>query len=296
MRIVVSGASGLIGSALVPALEAAGHDVLRLVRRKPRPGEVEWDPAAGTIDTRGLVGVDAVVNMSGAPIDRRWTPSRKGEIRASRVATTALLARTIAALEPRPSVLVCAGGIDIYGVRGDEILTEDSELGGGSFLAEVGREWEEAAEPARAEGIRVVNFRQAMVLSKAGGAIKRMLPFFKLGVGGRVASGQQWWSWVAIDDVVSAYEFVLGHDLAGPVILASPNPVTCTQFVRALGHATHRPTVFPAPAFAIRLLYGEMGESALIHTQRALPARLLESGFAFAYEDLEQALRHVLAT
>jgi uncharacterized protein (TIGR01777 family) len=294
VKIVVSGASGLIGSALVPSLESRDHEVVRLVRRDPRvAGEVAWDPAAGTIDAAGLHGVGAAVNLSGANLDRRWTESNKREIVESRVSTTDLLARTLARLEPRPSVLVCAGGTGIYGDRGDEILTEESEPGSG-FLADLGVAWEAAAEPARAAGIRVVNFRQGIVLSRDGGALRRMLLPFRLGVGGRVGSGKQWWSWVSLDDLVSAYVLALESDVAGPVNLASPNPATSVQFTTSLGRALHRPTVFPLPAFAVKAVFGEKGEAVLLHGQRVLPARLLDSGFAFARPDLDGALRHAL--
>jgi hypothetical protein len=295
MKVVVSGASGLLGSALVPALERRGHDVVRLVRREARdPSEVSWDPGAGTIDAAGLSGVDAAVNLSGATLDRWWTAGRKREIRDSRVSSTMLLARTLAQLEPRPAVLVSTGGVGIYGDRGDEILTEESEPGSG-FLADVGIAWEAAAEPARDAGIRVVSFRQGMVLTRDGGALKRMLLPFKLGVGGRVGNGRQWWSWVARDDLVAAYLFVLEGDLSGPVNLASPNPATGATFPKALGRALHRPTVLPTPAFTIKTLFGERGEAVLLEGQRALPARLLDAGFTFAYADLDAALEHALA-
>ena len=295
MKVVVSGASGLIGSALVPELERRGHEVVRLVRREARgPSEVSWDPAAGTIDADGLSGIGAAVNLSGATLDRWWTAGRKREIRDSRVSSTSLLARTLAELEPRPAVLVSTGGVGIYGDRGDEILTEDSELGSG-FLADVGIAWEAAAEPAREAGIRVVNFRQGMVLTCDGGALKRMLLPFKLGLGGRVGSGRQWWSWVARDDLLSAYLFALEGDLAGPVNLASPSPATSATFPKALGRALHRPTVIPTPAFTIRTLFGERGEAVLLEGQRALPARLLDAGFTFAFADLDAALEHALA-
>lgn len=257
--------------------------------------EVEWAPAEGSLAAGALAGTDAVVNVSGATIGRRWTEARKREIRESREGTTNLLARTLATLDPRPSVLVCAGGVGIYGDRGDEILTEESELGTG-FLAEVGRAWEAAAEPARQAGVRVVNFRQGIVLSTEGGALRQMLTPFKLGLGGRVGSGEQWWSWVAMDDLVSAYRFVLEGHLEGPVDLVSPNPATSARFTRALGRALRRPTIFPLPAVAVRTIFGEMGEAVLLEGQRALPARLLEAGFTFHYADLDDALRHALET
>ncbi len=295
MKIAVTGASGLIGSALAPALGASGHEVVRLVRRAAEsPSELAWDPEAGTLDAERLAGVDAVVNLSGATIGRRWTDARKREILASRVDSTTLLAETLAALEPRPRVLVCAGGVGIYGDRGAEILTEESELGTG-FLAEVGAAWEAAAEPARAAGIRVVNFRQGIVLSRKGGALARVLTPFKLGVGGRVGSGKQWWSWVSMHDLTGAYRFALEGDLEGPVNLVSPSPATNAQFVKALGRALHRPTMFPLPAVAVKTLFGEMGDAALLEGQRALPARLLEAGFTFTYPELDAAFERALA-
>ncbi len=285
VKIAISGASGLIGSALVPALESAGHEVVTLVRRSPeRPGEIRWDPSAGSLDPTHLAGMDGVVNLSGANIGRRWTAVGKEEILDSRVDSTSLLAQTIAGLDPRPGVLVCAGGVGIYGDRGDEILTEESELGDG-FLADVGKAWESAAEPARTAGVRVVNFRQGIVLAREEGALARMLTPFRLGVGGRIGSGKQWWSWIGLEDLVAAYRFVLERDdLAGPIDLTSPNPVTNSRFASALGHALRRPALLPVPAVAIRTLFGEMGDAALLQGQRALPARLLDAGFAFRHE------------
>jgi hypothetical protein len=295
VKIAVSGASGLLGTALVPALEAGGHTVLRLVRREPGDArEVAWDPAAGTIDTDSLAGVEALVNLSGATIGRRWTESRKRTILESRVQTTGLLASASTQIEPHPSVLVSAGGIGIYGDRGDEILTEDSALGE-SFLAEVAKAQEAAADPAREAGIRVVGFRQGIVLSARGGALRKMSTPFKLGLGGRVGSGRQWWSWVSMDDVAAAYRLALEGDLTGAYNLTSPNPATSAQFTRALGRALRRPTVFPLPAVAVKTLFGEMGEATLLEGQRALPARLLEAGFQFAHADLDDALAAALA-
>jgi uncharacterized protein len=265
------------------------------VRREARAhDEVSWDPAAGALDVRAVEGVEAIVNVSGANVGRRWTAARKQEILDSRVDTTRLLAATAATLEPRPSVLVCAGGIGIYGDRGDEILTEESSLGEG-FLADVGRAWEAAATPARSAGIRVVNFRQGVVLAKEGGALARMLTPFKLGVGGRIGSGKQWLTWVSPGDLTAAYSFVLRNELEGALNLCSPNPVTNRQFTEALGTALHRPTVFPVPGIAIKTLFGEMGETMLLESQRALPARLRDAGFEFRAPTIDVALEQTLA-
>jgi uncharacterized protein (TIGR01777 family) len=296
VKIAISGASGLLGSALVPELRERGHDVLRLVRREARTlDEVEWDPASGKIDRARLVGVNGFVNLSGATLDKRWTEKRKREIVESRIGTTSLLATTAAALDPRPTVFVKTGGSGIYGDRGDEILTEESVPGSG-FLAELAEQWETAARPAHDAGVRVVHFRQGMVLTPEGGALPRMLPFFKLGLGGPVGGGAQWWSWVSITDLVSAYAFVLENDVSGAVNLTAPNPVTSRQFARALGRAVRRPAVLPAPAFGIKLLWGQMGEEVLLFGQRSLPARLLDAGFMFRYPRLDAALAHALAT
>jgi uncharacterized protein (TIGR01777 family) len=295
MRIVVGGASGLIGSALVPALREDGHDVVRLVRREPAGSdEIRWDPAAGALEPGTLEGVDAVVNLSGANLDRRWTERAKREILESRTKSTRLLATVAAELDPRPSAFLCAGGTGVYGNRGDEILTEESVPGDG-FLADVTSQTEAASLPARDAGIRVVHFRQGMVLSQNGGALKRMLPFFRAGIGGPVGSGSQWWSWTSLDDVVSAYRLVLASDIASPVNLTAPNPVTSRQFAKALGRALRRPAVLPAPAFGIRLLFGEKGEEVLLFGQRALPARLLDAGFEFSAPTLDVALERALA-
>lgn len=295
MKIAISGASGLVGSALVPALVSEGHDVIRLVRREARAAdEVTWDPAAGTIDAAALVGVEAIVNLSGANLDQRWTKSGKREILESRTLTTSLLARVAAELEPRPTALVSAGGVGIYGNRGDEILTEESTSGGG-FLAEVMTETEAASQPARDAGIRVVHFRQGIILSRKAGALRRMLPFFRMGVGGPVGNGRQWWSWASLPDVVAAYRFVLDSDLAGAVNLAAPNPVTSREFAKALGRAIRRPAVLPAPGFAMKLLFGQKGEEVLLYGQRALPAVLLEAGFEFSYAEIDAAMGAALA-
>jgi uncharacterized protein (TIGR01777 family) len=295
MKVVIGGASGLIGSALVPALRADGHEVVRLVRREPAGAdEIRWDPSTGSLDPSALEGVDAFVNLSGETIGQRWTASRRREILDSRVDATSLLARTAAALEPRPRVFVSASAIGIYADNGDEIMTEESEQATG-FEADVVRAWEAAADPARDAGIRVAALRQAPILSKRGGALARLLLPFKLGVGGRLGSGKQWFSWVALDDVTSAYAHVLARDIGGAVNLSAPNPVTNEQFTKALGKALNRPTLLPVPGFAIRTVFGEMGDEMLLAGKRVLPARLLASGFEFAAPTIDVGLERALA-
>jgi hypothetical protein len=297
LRVAVTGSTGLIGTPLVRALRADGHTVLRLVRSRPVSGgdEVYWNPALGEIDTAALEGVDAVVHLAGENVGQPpWTEERKRRIMDSRAQGTALVARTLAGLSPRPRVLVSASATGWYGDRGDEVLTEASPPGTG-FLAEVCRAWEEAAEPARAAGIRVVHPRIGVVLTGEGGALEKMLTPFKLGVGGKMGSGRQWMSWVALHDAVEALRFALRADgLAGPANLTSPAPVTNAEFTRTLGHVLGRPTVLGVPEFALRLALGEMADQALLASQRAVPDRLREAGFVFQYPDLEGALRVAL--
>lgn len=293
MRVAVAGSSGLIGSSLLPALGAAGHGVLRLVRREPGSAEeAAWDPAVGTIDENALSGIDAIVNLAGVDIGQRWTRERRQRIRDSRVDGTRLLAETTARLDPRP-LLLLASAVGYYGQRGDEELTEESGPGEG-FLADVVQAWEAAADPARAAGARVVHFRQGIVLSKDGGALKRMLLPFRVGVGGRVGSGSQWWSWVSLDDVVAAYLHALEHPLEGIYNLAAPGVVRNRDFVDALGRVLHRPTIFPLPGLAVRLAFGEMGEEMLLGGQRVVPERLAVARFPFAHPEIEGALAHAL--
>jgi uncharacterized protein len=293
MRVAVTGASGLIGSDLVPAVRDAGHEVLSLVRRAPRTvDEAQWDPAAGTIDVDALEGVGAVVHLAGESIDGRWSSSTRRRILESRVTGTRLVAETVAALEPRPALLA-ASGTHYYGLRSDEERTESSPRGEG-FLAEVAEAWEAAAGPARAAGARVAHFRQGLVLSKRGGSLARMLLPFRLGVGGRLGSGRQWWSWVAIDDLVSAYLFALERPLEGVFNLAAPGATRNAEFVRELGDVLGRPTILPAPAFALRLAFGGMADELILGGQRAVPERLLREGFTFAYPELRPALEHLL--
>ena len=293
MRVAVTGASGLIGSALLPVLRGAGYDVVSLVRRDtPGSGEASWDPAAGTIDVAALQGVDAIVHLAGENIGQRWTETSRKRILDSRVQGTRLVAETAAALDPQPALLA-ASAIGFYGQQGDQELTEDSARGEG-FLGDIVSAWESSAEPAREAGVRVVHFRQGLVLSKDGGALSRMLLPFRVGVGGRIGGGRQWWSWIAIDDVAAAYLFALGHPLDGIYNLSAPGVVRNADFVDALGNVLGRPTIFPLPAVAVRLAFGEMGEEMLLGGQRIVSDKLQSQGFDFAYPELEGALGHVL--
>jgi uncharacterized protein (TIGR01777 family) len=294
MKVAVTGASGLIGTALVPALREAGHDVVTLVRRPPeRDDEVEWHPDAGTIDAERLADIDAVVHLAGETIGERWSAGARERIRGSRVDGTALIARTLAGLEPRPDVLVQASGVGYYGL-GDEPVTEKSAKGAG-FAADVVEEWEAAAEPAREAGVRVVALRQAPILDRREGPVGRMRLPFSLGLGGRVGSGSQWWCWVSLPDVVRAYLYALESDLSGAVNVATGS-VTNREFTKALGRALHRPTVFPLPAVAVRLAFGQMGEELLLGGQRPVAERLEQAGFAFQDTDLDLAMAAALAS
>jgi uncharacterized protein len=295
-HIIVSGAGGLIGSALVRRLTTQGHRVSRLVRRAAGPGEIFWDPAAGSLSPAALEGADAVVHLSGENVGRRWTAARKARIRSSRVASTRLLSETLAALQRPPEVLISASAVGVYGDRGDQVLTEDSPPGNPArdFLVSVAQEWEKAAEPAGAEGIRVVHSRFGVVLSPAGGALRKLLLPFRLGLGGRLGSGEQWMSWVSIDDAVEAVHRLIEDGLHGPVNVTAPKPVTNRDFTRTLARVLSRPALFPVPAAGLRLILGEMAGATILSSARALPARLLETGFRFGNPDLESALRHVL--
>lgn len=297
MKILVTGPTGLIGSALVQHLKVEGHAVTRLLRSRVSPGEkgILWDIQSGTLDPKPLERLDAVVHLAGENIGAgRWTLTRKAILRDSRVKGTRLLCETLARLASPPKVLVCASAMGFYGDRGDEILNEESAPGSG-FLAELCGEWEAASEPAAEKGIRVVRLRIGLVLSAEGGALKQMLPPFKMGVGGRLGSGKQYMSWIALDDLVGVIEHVIRNDtLAGPVNAATPNPATNHEFTRTLGLVLRRPTIFPVPAFAVRLLFGEMGDALLLSSARLEPARLSASGFQFHYPDLEAALRYIL--
>jgi uncharacterized protein (TIGR01777 family) len=299
MKILVTGSSGLVGAELAPVLEAAGDRLVRLVRSHPKgKDEVLWDPQAGTVDTAAievLGGVEAVVHLAGKSIaGSRWTPEEKQQFRDSRGKATRALAEALVRLSRPPRVLVSASAVGYYGDRGDEILTEETGPGT-DFLADLCREWEAATLPAAEAGIRVVTLRIGVVLSRKGGALAKMLPPFKLGLGGPFGSGKQWMSWVAIEDLVGTIRHALGAEaLHGPVNAVAPHPVTNAEFARTLGQAVSRPAFMAAPAFALRLLLGEGADAMLLFSQRVEPRRLLETGYAFRYPELAGALRRML--
>jgi uncharacterized protein (TIGR01777 family) len=289
MRIGITGASGLLGRELTTALRTAGHVVMRIGRG--RDSDIVWNPAANQLDAAACAGIEAFINLAGASVGERWTAEHKRAIRESRVQATELIARTAAALSPRPRLLINASAVGIYGDAGDAVCDEETPAGR-DFLADVGVVWERAADPARAAGIRTIHLRLGVVLSRHGGALPRMLPAFKLGAGGPLGGGRQWMSWVALEDVVGIVRFALDHDaLSGPVNAVAPAPVTNADFTRALGRAVHRPALFPVPALALKLMFGEMAEGTLLVSQRVVPRRLLAAGYAFRFPDLDSALR-----
>ena len=298
MIIAVTGSSGLVGTALVEALEAEGQVVRRVVRRPTHVAEheIRWDPAGGTIDAAHLSGIDAVVHLAGEGIAaRRWTESFKHKIRDSRVQGTRLLCDTLASLSVKPAVLVSASAVGYYGDRGDERVDESSPPGRG-FLADVCQQWEAATHPARDADIRVVNLRIGVVLSRKGGALAQMLTPFRLGLGGVIGSGQQYISWIALDDLVRVIQFTLhAAALCGPVNAVAPEPATNRELTKTLGRVLGRPTIFPMPAAAARLAFGEMADEMLLSGARIEPRALSAAGFEFEYPQLEPALRHVLA-
>lgn len=297
LHIVVSGSTGLVGSALIAFLTTGGHRVTRLVRSTPvhPQAEVRWDPAAGTIDAARLEDVDAVVHLAGENIAAgRWTEATKARIKDSRIRGTRLLCESVARLRHPPKVLVCASAIGYYGDRGAAVVDEDSPPGAG-FLAEVCRDWEAATQAARESGIRVVQVRLGVVLSAAGGALAKLLLPFQLGAGGRLGSGEQYMSWVSLDDVIGAILHALRTDtLQGPMNAVAPHPVTNQEFTKTLGRVLKRPTLFPVPAMAARLAFGEMADEMLLASTRVAPTRLASTHYAFRHPDLEAALRHTL--
>jgi uncharacterized protein (TIGR01777 family) len=295
MRVAVTGSHGLIGSAVVSSLRARGDRVLRLVRGEAGADEAGWAPDAGRVDAAALEGVDAVIHLAGESLASRWTPERKAAIRESRLRGTALLAETLAGLRSKPRALVAASAVGYYGSRDNEVLTEKSEPGTG-FLADLCRQWEAAAAPARDAGIRVTYTRFGVVLASHGGILARIVPVFRLGAGGPLGSGRQYLPWVSLDDAAGAVLLAVdGDDLGGPVNVVSPHPVTNREFTSALARVLGRPAMLPVPAAALRAMFGEMADEALLVSQRVEPARLAAAGFAFRFPDLEAALRDALA-
>jgi uncharacterized protein (TIGR01777 family) len=296
MKIAIAGASGLIGSAFISAVEEDGAEVTRLVRSSPRAHEIEWHPNQDEIEPGKLEGFDAIVNLAGESVaEGRWTDEKKKKIHDSRVHGTHLISEAIAKLAQKPQIFLCASATGIYGDRPDETLTEQSDSGGG-FLAGVCREWEKATEPASQGGVRVVNLRFGPVLAAHGGMMEKMLTPFKMGLGGKIGSGKQYISWVAIDDVVAAMKLALKDEsIRGPLNVVSPNPVTNEEFTKALGDVLSRPTMMGVPAFAARLAFGEMADEMLLSSQRVLPKRLQDAGFRFEYPNLDAAMRKYIA-
>lgn len=295
MNVLISGASGLIGTRLGAHLERLGHQVTRLVRRPPSANEVSWNPASGQLNPADIDGVDAIVHLSGAGIaDKRWTNSYKKEILESRVLSTTLLAQTIASLKNKPSVFLSGSAIGIYGDRDDTALNESSSLGT-TFIADVCKQWESAASPAVTAEIRTVFLRTGIVLTPDGGALKKQLPLFRFGLGGKFASGKQWQSWITLDDEVRAIEFLLTSPISGAVNLTAPIPVTNADFTKTLARVLHRPAILPIPSFGPKLLLGsELAESLLFSGQRVIPSVLTANGFTFSHARLEEALRSLL--
>jgi len=294
MEVLVSGATGMIGSALITELEAKGHTVRRLTRSPRSEGDIRWDPEGGTVDG-DLSGVDAVVHLAGESIaEGRWTEEKKRRILQSRKKGTRLLAEEVAGLSDPPSVMVSVSATGYYGDRGNELLTEESEPGD-LFLSEVCREWEAAADPAREAGIRVVHPRLGIVLSTEGGALGTTLPIFKLGGGGKIGSGRQYWSWVSLDDVIGALVHALEtDDLSGPVNVVTTDPPTNAEYTKVLGKVLGRPTFLTVPASAARLGLGEIADELLLASARVEPVRLQETGYEFRYPELDGALHHLL--
>ena len=291
----MSGASGLVGSALAPFLTARGHDVARLVRRAPGLGEARWDPAAREIDRDALERADGLVHLSGENVfSGRWNAAKKAAIRASRVDSTRFLSETIAGMTRRPRTFVAASAIGYYGNRGNDPLTEESASGTG-FFPDLCREWEAASAAAETAGVRIVRPRIGLVLTPRGGPLGQLLPFFRFGLGGPIGRGRQWWSWIAVDDLLRLFAFMLEREeLRGAVNATAPEPVRNAEFVRVLGRVLRRPAVLPVPPIALRLLYGEAADEALLTGQRVLPARATRAGFQFRFATLEPALRYLL--
>ena len=294
ITVAIAGASGFIGGALARHLEREGHTVRRIGRPSSRSAQFHWDLVAGRLDPAALDGADVVINFAGATIAQRWTSDHKREILSSRLRSTELLAKTMAAVRSPPRTFLSTSAIGIYGARGDAPLDETSRPGSG-FLADVVQQWEAAAAPARDAGVRVVHPRLGLVMHPDGGALAKLVPVFNLGGGGRIGKGTQWMSWIGMHDVVRALQFLMTTDaFSGAVIVSAPHPVTNAQFSHTLGEVLHRPALAAVPEFAVKLMFGEMGEETLLSGQRVLPKRLLEAGFQFDFPELAAALRHEL--
>jgi uncharacterized protein (TIGR01777 family) len=293
-RILVSGVSGPIGAALLPALRGGDRKIVRLVRATVTgDDQISWNPLRPP-PAESLAGFDAVIHLAGETIVGRWTTAKKARIRESRVQGTRGLAEALAKASPRPRVFLCASAIGYYGNRSDEVLREDSAAGN-DFLARVCQEWEDAAQPARDAGIRTVNTRFGLILSRDGGALPKMLPPFRLGLGGRIGNGRQWWSWIHVSDVIGTLLHALDADnLNGPVNVVAPNPVTNSEFTKTLAGVLHRPAIFPMPALAARLAFGEMADGLLLSSQRVEPAKLLASQYKFQFTRIGEALAEIL--
>lgn len=294
ITVAIAGASGFLGDALARYLTSQGHAVRRIGRASSRNAEFHWDLAAGRLDPTALDGADAVVNFAGATIAQRWTADHKRAILSSRVRSTEVLSKTMSAVRSPPRVFLSTSAIGIYGSRGDEALDETSTAGGG-FLANVVQQWENAAAPAKDAGVRLVHPRMGLVMHPDGGALAKLIPVFNIGGGGKIAKGTQWMSWIGMHDALRALLFLMSTEsLSGAVNVTAPNPVTNAEFSDTLGAVIHRPAIATVPEFAIKLMFGEMGEETLLSGQRVLPRRLLDAGFPFDFPDLAAALRHEL--
>jgi len=298
MKVLISGASGLVGKALTRRLRADGHIIARLVRSRggaPSPGDILWDPMSATVDAPAMEGFDAVFHLSGASIaGGRWTRERKSVLRSSRIDSTRVLVDTLSGLKTKPRVFLCASATGYYGSRGDQVLTEASE-GGTDFLALLARDWEAEATRAELAGIRTVRLRFGVILSAEGGALPRMLTPFKFGIGGQLGSGNQWMSWIALEDVVEVMRSAIASgEFSGPVNVVSPNPVRNSEFTRIVAATLHRPAIFSAPAFVLRIALGEMANPLLLASQRAIPERLMAMGHKFQFANLDASLQSIV--
>jgi uncharacterized protein (TIGR01777 family) len=297
MRIAIAGASGFIGRGLVEELEREDHEVRRLVRGPSRPerGEISWDPAGGSIDADALRGIEVAIVLSGENIgSTRWSAEKKRALRDSRILSLGLVSETLASLEPRPRALIATSAIGYYGDRGDEVLTEESPAGEG-FFPDLVRDWEAAAAPARDAGIRVVHLRLGLVLSGQDQLLGRVMPLFRLGIGGPIGSGRQWMSWISLEDTLRIVRLALENEsISGPINCVAPHPVTNTEFTRALGRIVGRPTLFRVPAFALRLLMGEVADETALASTRVVPRKLESAGFRFEHPEIESVLRRAL--